>query len=239
MSSSTDLALLRCVARAAPPRPACAPRRGSAAARLLALLLSGGALLSAASARACASYEVCLEQMKRASQAGDYAAAQRAAETAYALRPDEILILNLGNFHQRQGHRAQAIEHYQRFLRSGDPTLREKPELRPEIEARLVQLHAEEALLRAEPAPRRSPAPAKPLTLSWRFFSGLALTTAGLTLTGLGAGALRVDGQCATRLNASCSETYNSLPAGVTMLCLGLAAAGAGVTLFSLDLARR
>lgn len=210
-------------------------------------------VLRPTSVAACESYSACVAQMQQASQARDYAGAQRAAEGAYRYQPDPILILNLGGFHQKQGHRAEAIAAFERYLSSGDPSL--SPALRADIERRLSLLHKPvvSAPPAAPPPPAAAPTtvapplaavlkaravPVERRPLGWLFYGGVSLTVVGLTLTGLGAAALAVDGQCA--LDATpCTRVYDSRGQGLGLLIPGLAAVGAGVTLFSVALARR
>lgn len=189
--------------------------------------------------------------MTQASQAKDYDAARRAAEAAYAFRPDPILLLNLGGFHQKLGNTAQAIDHFQRFLQSGDPAL--TPALRSNIKGRLAQLRASVLVKAPVVEPVKTPVaePVKPSLaeqertaerrLGWRTAVGVPLAALGLTVIGLGAGALTVvEGSCSETRNSACIRTYEDpRPVGLSLLIPGVVAVGAGVVLFSLDLTRR
>lgn len=205
-------------------------------ARALALvaLLAVAALPRQGGAAECASYDTCEALMLEANQAKDYAAAQRAAERAYRLRADPNLLFNLGRFHQKQGHKAEAIDHYQRFLASGDSSV--TPELRGDIEGYLAELR------KPDPPPLVAPPPLPPrdqARLGWRFYSGVPLAVVGLGLTGVGAAVLALDGQCTTN-ELPCPRRYSdNLGKGVGLLVPGVVVLGVGVTLSIVDLSRR
>lgn len=172
--------------------------------------------------------------MLEANRAKDYPAAQRAAESAYRLRPDPNLLYNLGRFHQKQGHKAEAIDHYERFLASGDSSL--TPELRQTIEGYLAELRRPQVSL---PPPVLANAPTEEARLGWRFYTGVPLGVVGLGLIGVGAAVLAVDGKCTTN-ELPCPFRYNgNLGTGLGMLVPGVAVLGVGVTLSIMDVARR
>lgn len=216
------------------------PRTGHASVlhRSIVALLLSATLVQPAHA-ACPSYNACLTQMQRANDERDFAAAQAATEAAYGFQPDPNLLANLGRFHQKQGHTAQAIDYFERYLRSNAESL--TPDVRKNIEARLALLRAPAPPPQATPTPQtdmRSAAPSDTRALGWRFYSGLTLDVAGLTLLGLGSGAMAVNGSCTTDA-LPCPRVYDSLLQGGAMLGVGVVATGVGVTLVSLDLARR
>lgn len=218
---------------------------------VLAGLCVGTVLPRSAHAAECASYGACEVQMLEANRAKDYPAAQRAAETAYRLRPDPNLLFNLGRFHHKQGHKTEAIEHYQRFLTSGDSSI--TPKRRQDIDGYLTELRKPDPVASPPPAtpllttppPTTSPLTTQPpplrdqARLGWRFYSGVPLALVGLGLTGVGATVLALDGQCTTN-ELPCPRRYSdNLGKGVGMLVPGVVALGVGVTLSIVDLSRR
>jgi tetratricopeptide (TPR) repeat protein len=115
--------------------------------------------------------------------AGNYPAALRAFQRAYALVAEPNLLFNIAGCHERLGQHRQAIEYYRWFLDS--------PSHNPEGRRRAI-----EALGRLDSAPpaAASPAPAPaPAIEEPSPFWPLATLGTGLLLAGLGAG-LYLDG---------------------------------------------
>ena len=107
---------------AGPPRD----ENDSGRCRLVGLLLAAAVFGASGVAWAdavCGGYDDCLQRMTQAAVSKDYAAAQAAAEAALALRQEPVLLLNLGTFHERQQHSAEALDYYQRYLKNPGPEL--------------------------------------------------------------------------------------------------------------------
>src|SRR5262249_29608593 len=102
---------------------------------------------------------------------------------AYALQDLPRLLFNMAQAYRRLGQTERAFLMYQRFL-VADPTTT----LRRETEGYIAELR----LLTALQGPQRQPRP------TWRIATGAAALTLGLGFIGAGAGALAVNGQCAS-----------------------------------------
>ncbi len=78
------------------------------------------ALLAAPPARAdqhdVESYRSALARGAERFEDGDYAAARRAFQLAYAIHPEPVLLFNIASTHRRQGNRPLALRYYRRFL---------------------------------------------------------------------------------------------------------------------------
>lgn len=223
-----------------------------------------GLLLAAALARparadaaVCGGYDDCLHRMTQAAETKDYATAQAAAEAALAMRPDPVLLLNLGTFHERQQHSAEALDFYERYLKNPGPEL--TPERHEKLERRVAALRqtipppnrpgpSEPKVAERKPPPPPPPQPPPPQPpppqpaggrLGLRTYVGLPLAALGLGLFGTGAAVLAAEGRCVDEAQP-CKEVYQgNLGIGLGLLLPGAAAVVAGVTLFSLDLVHR
>ena len=111
---------------------------------------------------------------------GDYAAALRAFDAAWAEAPHADLLFNIARCHERMGHFGEAARAYERYLQS-NPGARDVPEMRSHI----ADLHR-----RADE--RRTAPPAPPWRdHSWRVGAGATLGVT-LVLTAAGTGAYPV-----------------------------------------------
>jgi tetratricopeptide (TPR) repeat protein len=107
---------------------------------------------------------------------GDYPAALRAFDAAWAEAPHSDLLFNIARCHERMGHFEEAAQAYERYLQS-DPAARDKPEMRSHI----ADLHRRASDL-------AHLAPAAPADRPWRVGAGATLGVT-LVLAGAGAGA--------------------------------------------------
>lgn len=223
--------------------------------RLLVLTMLLGA--GRAQAASCDSYDDCVESQDKAVERGDFAAAQAAAEAALRFQQNPVLFVNLGNFHEKQGHKSEALGYYLRYQESGDSTL--TPEQRAEVARRIARLRQEWAPPLPPPTvateigggpallPTRPPPPPSPPIPSWRLraasigvgIGGLVLTAVGATLLALDKhwGAADANGSACMTDNAvrDCDYLYRTQRPGIALVAVGGVALVGGVVLFTID----
>ena len=209
-----------------------------------------------AHAAACGSYDECVARQDQAVERGDFAAAQAAAEAALRFQQNPVLYVNLGSFHEKQGHKAEALEYYLRYQTSGDTSLTE--EQRDGGARRIARLQQElppapapKQEPQAIPAPLPPPPPPPPPVTPARTLraAGIGVGVGGLVLTAAGAALLALDktrgaadangAPCATDNPVrDCDYLYRTQAPGIALAAVRRAALGGGIVLFAID-ARR
>lgn len=131
------------------------PARSTLVALALWGLLEASAPVRAQPASNVAAARAYTDAGLAAERVGDYPAAVRFYQQAYALVPHPLLLFNLGQAHRLAGHAEEALQHYQRYL-DADPREPQREVAIAHIAALRAQLTAERRR-RASTAPRRRP----------------------------------------------------------------------------------
>lgn len=173
------------------------------------------------------------EKLKRGTdlyQNKQYEAAIVQFQGAYAIKPDPILLYNLGQAHRKLNRDAEALNYYQFFLRTATQAA---PEMRTKVEGYVRELQGNIKQREQGPAPKtvyvsteRAPRP------RWRIVVGAVGLAAGVVLVGYGARALSAHGKCGAppeNANGECAQIYSTLPVGAPIVAVGglLAVSGA------------
>lgn len=179
-------------------------------------------------------------------QDGDYAAAGRAFQLAYAIHPEPLLLFNIASTHRRQDHRALALRYYRRYLEAA-PAGDSRRALAIKT---IAELEEEMAAPPAPPPPpiTRRPAPREVEVDRGRGFlwSGLGAGAGAAVAFGLAWSSMR-EARAAERTleelpsdqawDAAQADTYrNGRAAGRRVLVYGVAGgalAATGVVLFA------
>lgn len=177
------------------------------------------------------------EKLKRGTdlyQNKQYEAAIVQFQGAYAIKPDPILLYNLGQAHRKLNRDAEALNYYQFFLRTATQA---EPELRTKVEGYVRELQGSIKQREQGPAPKtvyvsseRAPRP------RWRIVVGAVGLAAGAVLVGYGARALSAHGACGAppeNAGGECAQIYSTLSVGVPLVAVGGLVAVAGATLIA------
>lgn len=179
------------------------------------------------------------EKLKRGTdlyQNKQYEAAIVQFQGAYAIKPDPILLYNLGQAHRKLGRDTEALSYYQFFLRTATQA---PPELRTKVEGYVRELQA--SIKQREQGP-----PAAPRTVyvsseraprpRWRIVVGAVGLAVSAVLVGYGARALSAHGKCGAppaTPGGECEQIYATLPVGVPLVAVGGLLAVSGATLIA------
>ena len=169
----------------------------SLAAALLGLLLSTGVRAAGQSVDLCQSDPACRQHTKQAVRLyseKNYQAALGEFETAYGLRPEPMLLLNIGRSLHRLGRPEEALDRYKQFEQAvphpDEPTQQSLHRYVDEAKAEVTAKAAAQAqqaqqaqLVTAQPPPKED----KPLYKKWWFWTGGAVVVTALAV-GLGVG---------------------------------------------------
>jgi hypothetical protein len=198
----------------------------------------------------CATTPTCLEGFTNAQRLAKEGQLQEALvifQALYSEFADPRIYFPIGRMYQRQGQQEQAAAYYQRLLDSGVET---DPANLAKVEKFLAEAQA--ALAAAKPPPAAPVTPSTPPQLErpaegarkrarWLLGVGIPMSAAGITMLGLGGGALAVNGTCAQTLmkvdaygsfGSECDRRYNSTPVGIGFTVGGavLLISGLGMT---------
>lgn len=150
-------------------------------------LIIGAAQAEAQTCRSDGPCSVLLDSGLDAFKIPNYQRALTSFESAYALIPDPVLLLNLGRAHYRLGHPDKAVEYYLRFQGA-------VPNPSPEIAETVEKYLSEARKAQAQANAARDSSLKKPIYKKWWFWT-LVVAGVAATATAVGLGVDKAAGQ--------------------------------------------